>query len=173
MPDVNERIVQRYFELKDYMVTTNLKYTIKKKSSGESDIDLAIYKASPLDRAIVEVKGWHTETFNMSYFTCKNPYDYRFRILHFVRPEALKEAKKFFKTENFRKILIVPELVPKHKKEIEEMLKRRYGIEVIEFTEILEFVIEKTEKNKNYRDSEFQQTIRLLKAYDFIEDVKK
>lgn len=170
MSDVNERVVQRYFELKDYMVTTNLKYMIKKKSSGESDIDLAILRINPLDMAIVEVKGWHTETFNMSYFTCKNPDDYRFRILHFIRPEALKVAKDFFKTDEFRKILVVPELSCKDKEKIVKFLKDKHDIEILEFYPILKEVISLTKTNKNYRDSEFQQTIRLLKAYEFLKD---
>jgi len=106
MPDVNEKIVQLYFELMGYMVTSNLKYMVKKKSSGESDIDLAIFKANPLDRAIVEVKGWHTDSFTMSYFKkSKNPTDYRNRLLNFVKPEALKEAEKFFQSKHFRRIL--------------------------------------------------------------------
>ena len=169
MADVNERIVQCYFELKGYMVTTNLKYMIKKKSSGESDIDLAIYRAEPLDRAIVEVKGWHTETFTLSYFK-KNTGDYRDRLLNFVRPEAQKVAQEFFRTYKFRKILVVPELASRQREQIETKLKSEYDVDVIDFTEILKFVISKTEANKNYGHSEFQQTIRLMKAYEFIKD---
>ncbi|MCX5709675.1 MAG: hypothetical protein NT088_02975 [Candidatus Omnitrophica bacterium] len=168
MSDVNERVVQRYFELKGYMVTTNLKYMIRKKSSGESDIDLAIFRVKPLDRAIVEVKGWHTETFSAAYFKIDNPDDYRARILNFVRPEALMVAEEFFHTKDFRKILVVPELSPKQRNEITKMLKEKYGIDILEFTTVLEEVIAATKINKNYRDSEFQQTIRLLKAYEFI-----
>lgn len=168
MSDVNERIVQRYFELKGYMVTTNLKYMIKKKSSGESDIDLAILKINPSDRAIVEVKGWHTEKFNISYFTSIDPKDYRSRILHFVRPEALKVASDFFKTSQFRKILVVPQLSHRQKDKIIKMLKEKHDIDILEFYPILKEVISLTEPNKNYRDSEFQQTIRLLKAYKFL-----
>lgn len=168
MPDVNERIVQRYFELEGYMVTANIKYMITKGSSGESDIDLAIFRAKPLDRAIVEVKGWHTETFSMSYFNSDGRGDYRARMLNFVKTEALKAAGEFFHAKDFRRILVVPELSPKQKDKIARMLKEKHGVDVLEFSEVLKEVIAKTEINKNYRDSEFQQTIRLLKAYEFI-----
>jgi hypothetical protein len=170
MSDVNERIVQRYFELEGYMVTTNLKYMIRKaKSAGESDIDLAIFKQHPLDRAIVEVKGWHTETFSKSYFSCRDQCDYRFRIFHFIRPEALKAAETFFKTKKFRKILVVPKLSSKDNEKIRKDLKEKYDIDVLEFYPILKKIIDTTEVNKNYRDNDFQQTIRLLKSYEFLE----
>jgi hypothetical protein len=169
MSDVNERIVQRYFELEGYMVTTNLKYMIKKqKSAGESDIDLAISRENPLDRAIVEVKGWHTETFSKSYFTCRDQKDYRFRVFHFVRPEALKAAQAFFKTKIFRKILVVPRLSLRDKDKIKRYVKEKYDIDILEFYPILKKIVDKTEVNKNYRDNDFQQTIRLLKSYEFL-----
>jgi len=170
MADVNEKIVQRYFELKGYMVTTNLKYMIKKKSSGESDIDLAVLRINPPDRAIIEVKGWHTETFSMSYFKNVKSDDYRSRLLHFVRSEALQAAKAFFKSNDFRKILVVPELSPRDREQIIKMLKEQHDVEVLEFTPILQYVISMTKENKNYRDSEFQQTIRLMKAYGFLKE---
>ena len=70
MSNVNEEIVRLYYEIKGYMVHQNLKYTIhKEKSSGESDIDLAIYNPKTHVKAIVEVKGWHTETFSKVYFS--------------------------------------------------------------------------------------------------------
>ena len=40
--------------------------------------------------------------------------------------------------------------------------------EVLEFKDILSFVIEKADPNKNYRDSEFLQTVRLLRGYGFL-----
>jgi benzoyl-CoA reductase/2-hydroxyglutaryl-CoA dehydratase subunit BcrC/BadD/HgdB len=170
MTDVNEEIVAKYFELKEYLVTPNLKYMMKKeKSSGESDIDLAVYNIKTGDRAIVEVKGWHTETFTPAYFKPDaKKEDYRSRIFHFVRKEALDAARKFFETDKFRKILVVSKL-PKSYNSREECIKlaKKKGIdEIIEFSEILNYIISKTKTNKNYKDSMVQQMIRLLKNYN-------
>ncbi|MHA1338158.1 MAG: hypothetical protein ACTSPW_20885, partial [Promethearchaeota archaeon] len=108
MTDVNEEIVAKYFELKGYLVRRNLYYEVNAKHSPGSDIDLIIYNPKSSDRAIVEVKGWHTEVFTLSYF---KEID---RIYNFLRPEAIKKAEEFFGTNKFRKILVVSEL-PKMK----------------------------------------------------------
>ena len=140
---------------------------VRKKSSGESDIDLTIFREDPPDRAIVEVKGWHTETFTKSYFTTKRPKDYRSRIFHFLRPEATKAANKFFKNKPFRRIIVVPKISEKDRAEIVGICNKK-GVEILEFTNILNRIIQETKTNKNYKDSEFQQAVRLMKVYKFI-----
>ncbi|MDD5473993.1 MAG: hypothetical protein PHU34_07570 [Candidatus Methanoperedens sp.] len=164
MTDVNEEFVRIYFEMKGYLVHTNLKYTITKKNiPSESDIDMAIYNLKNDDKAIVEVKGWHSENCTLSYFE-----DYNDRIYNFIRPEAIQEASKFFKTDKFRKILVISKLGPKRKDECKKIVNQMGIDELIEFNEILKFVIDRVESNKHYRDSEFLQTIRLLKAYNYL-----
>lgn len=168
MTDVNEEIVRTYFELKGYIVSSTLKYTIHKISSGESDIDLAVYNLKTGEQAIVEVKGWHTENFTKSFFEEDDPERYANRIFHFVRKEALEKAEEFFKSDNFKKILVVSKLGPKQREECLEITRSRGVDEVLEFDEILKFVIEKVEPNKNYPDSMFLHTVRLLKYYKFL-----
>jgi len=172
MTDVNEEIVAKYFELNGYLVYKNLKYMIKKKkSSGESDIDLAVYKIDTGEKAIVEVKGWHTESFSITHFTCKDPKDYRSRIFHFLREESQEAAKAFFGSNDFKNLLVLsklPENIEKRNKILKLLSEKR--VEVLEFKDILKFVINKTEINKNYRDSEFQQALRLLKNYNLLKD---
>jgi len=172
MSDINEEIVRLYFELEGYMVHSNLKYMIHKKSSGESDIDLAIMKEDPPDKAIVEVKGWHTSTFSLSFFKTENKKDIRSRLFHFIRPEALAAANKYFKSNKYRKILVVPKISENNRDEILRVCKDK-GVDLLEFKNILPLIIDKTKINKNYRDSEFQQAVRLMKAYGFVREEKK
>ncbi len=162
MTDVNEEIVAKYFELKEYMVYRNLPYSIETKHAPDSDIDLMIYNPkNPKDKAIVEVKGWYTEGFTLNYFKKVS------ELYNFVRSEALKKAEEFFGDKNFKRILVIPKL-PKDqnkKKEIFTYVKTKGVGEVIELEPILKYIFEKIEENKNYRDSEFLQTIRLIKIY--------
>ena len=166
MPDANESIVAKYFELNDYLVKTNLKYTIIHRGiSGESDIDLVIYNPENNDRAIVEVKGWHTIAITPSILKSRDRY--LGTLFYFVREEALEAARKFFKSNDFRKILVISKLGEKSKEETIKIAKEKGIDEILEFKDILNFVIEKTQENKNYAD-EFQQTIRLLIIYQFL-----
>jgi len=173
MTDVNEEIVAIYFELNGYLVRKNLKYMIKKpKSSGESDIDLAIQHPQTGDKAIVEVKGWHNDVLSINDFKTSNKEDYKSRLFHFLRKEALKKAEEFFKSKDFRKILVVPALAKnaEKRKAILDYVKKDKGVDIIEFKDIIREVLDKTEINKNYKDSEFQQTIRLVKLYGLSKD---
>ena len=168
MSNVNEEIVRLYYEIKGYMVHQNLKYMIhKKKSSGESDIDLAIFNPTTHDRAIIEVKGWHTETFSKVYFKSDNGPRHLSRIFNFIKPEARKAAKQFFHGNNYHKILVVPKVSQKQRKWIESK-SRKLGIKILEFQKILSTIVDATRPNKDYRDSEFQQAVRLMKVYGFI-----
>lgn len=179
MTDVNEEIVRVYFELKGYFVYPNLKYTVTKKGiRGDSDIDLAIYNLETEGRAIVEVKGWHSEKFSLSYFTTTDTQNYSDnRLFNFIRPEAINKAIDFFKRNKFRKILVISKLASTQREDCIKLSKERGIDELIEFKEILKYVVTNVKPNKNYRDSEFLQTVRLLKTYGFIitseDEVKK
>src|SRR5574341_16035 len=170
MTDVNEEIVRVYFELKGYFVYPNLKYTVTKKGiRGDSDIELAIYNLETGNKAIVEVKGWHSENFSLTYFSTTDFQNYSDnRLFNFIRPEAIKKAIEFFKTDDFRKILVISKLASTQREDCIKLSKERGIDELIEFYEILKYVVENVVPNKNYRDSEFLQTVRLLKNYGFI-----
>ncbi|UZE92074.1 MAG: hypothetical protein IB616_05000 [Methanosarcinales archaeon] len=183
MPDVNEEIVKQFFEKNGFLVKTNLKYMVKSGgSSGESDVDLAVLNLDPdrmnpatnivleaedlkgIERAVVEIKGWHELRFTPSLLA------YSPRIFNFVRQESLDAAKKFFKNANFKKILVLSELPVVEDKRSESIQKlKKGGIDhVIEFKTILKYITGVVKPNKNYRDSEFLQTVRLLKSYDLL-----
>jgi hypothetical protein len=161
--DVNEDIVRLYFELNGYMVQSNLKYMIH---TGESDIDLAIMREKPADRAIVEVKGWHTERFTLTYVMNDTKSD-SCPPFYFTRPEALTVARKFFNNKPFRRILVVPSISERQKDKILTIC-RKHKVVLLLFPDILKDIISKTKMNKNYKESEFQQAVRLMKLYGFI-----
>ncbi|MEW6070109.1 MAG: hypothetical protein AB1485_05780 [Candidatus Thermoplasmatota archaeon] len=169
MPDVNEEIVRRYFELKGYFVQTDVLYFIPKrqtgkKSSGYGDIDLIVSNPKTGDKAIVGVSGWHTERITPSYVE-----DWGGRLFSFVSPLALKKAAQVLGTQDFRKILVVSRLGSKEssKKTFSEKAKKMGVDEVIEFPEILKELIKLIETKPSY-DSEVLQTLRLLKIYGAI-----
>ena len=153
--DVNEEILRLYFELNGYMVHTNLKYRVKKPGGpgAEADIDLAVYRRDPEDRAIVEVKGWHTETITKGYLTHPEKKDYRGRIFNFIQKPALDAAAAFFGTGKFRRILVIPKLPTKaaSRTAVEAELSAR-GVEPLVFADVLQTVIKATHPNLYYRD---------------------
>src|SRR6266571_7073291 len=82
MTHLNEEIARVFFEISGFLVRSNLPYRIG-KGSPDSDIDLLIQNTAPtgdppremilsaaklqgIHRAIVEVKGYHTERFSPS-----------------------------------------------------------------------------------------------------------
>lgn len=184
MPDVNETIVRHFFELNGFLVRTNVKYWVSgERGGGDSDIDLVVYNLNPdklnppqgfvltvdelagIRRAIVETKGWHTESFTEGLI--KNTR----RIFHFVRPEAIAAARDTVLYDaDFRRILVVSRLSPMpHNREAAIRLLKDGGIDhVIEFDTIVRFIVDQVKPNKNYPDSEILQTIRLLKVYGML-----
>ena len=116
----------------------------------------------------MEVKGWHNDYFTKSYFEEYEDPEEPNEIFNFVRKEAIEKATEFFGTSDFRKILVISEFRPGQREECMEIVKKGRVDEVLEFHDILSFVVDRVEPNKNYRDSEFLQTVRLLKGYGFL-----
>ncbi len=144
---LNKDIVTKYFELKGYSVSTNL-----------DGVDLVIFNPTTKDKAIVEVKGWHAETFSLSYFCPKS------KIFNFIKPDILKRVNDFLGTENFRKILVISKLSKKQRDRCISLVKRMGVDEIIEFRDILDFLIKHIDEGFNYSDS-VMQMIRIFKIY--------
>lgn len=144
---LNEDIVTKYFELNGYSVSRNL-----------DGVDLVIFNPTTKDKAIVEVKGWHAETFSLSYFSPKS------EIFDFIKPDVLKRVDDFLGTKKFRKILVVSKL-SKNQKDICISLVKKMGVdEIIEFRGILDFLIEHADKRVNYSNN-VMQMMRIFKIY--------
>ena len=184
MPDVNETVVRHFFELNGFLVRTNVKYWVSgERGGGDSDIDLVVYNLNPdklnppqsfvltvqeltgIRRAIIETKGWHTESFTAGLI--KNTP----RIFNFVRREAIAAARDTVLYDaDFRRILVVSRLsrTQTNRKAAVQLLKDGGINHVIEFGTVVRFIVDQVEANKNYPDSEILQTIRLLRVYGML-----
>jgi hypothetical protein len=120
-----------------------------------------------IERAIVVVKGWHTETFSSAMLT------HAPEIFRFVEPKVIQQAVRAFgKDSTPLKILVVPAL-PQAAAAREESiaLLRSRGIDaVIPFHTMLATLVTQIEVNRNYQKSDLLQIIRILKNYDFFKE---
>jgi len=184
MAAVSETIVREFFELHGFFVRQQRKYIAPNRREDE-EIDFFILnpKPAPLDnplpfilraedlarlqRAVVVVKGWHTETFSPAVLA-NAP-----EIFRFVEPDVFKRAAKSFgEADSVTKVLVVPALPNEAEARNQSIeLLRAKGIDaVIPFHTILADLIVRTETNRNYQKSDVLQLIRVLKNYDFFKE---
>jgi hypothetical protein len=185
MSAVSEAIVREYFELHGFLVRQHRKYIAQSRREDE-DIDFFVLNPQARDRevplpfvlssedlpgisrALVVVKGWHTETFSLAVLS-NAP-----EIFRFVEPAAFKRAAENFGSDGgtLTKILVIPALPQGEESRLQSIeLLRAKGINaVIPFRTILGDLIEGTETNRNYQKSDLLQIIRVLKNYDFFKE---
>jgi hypothetical protein len=184
MSAVSETIVREYFELHEFLVRQARKYIAQTKREDD-DIDFFVLnpRAVPregelpfvlasgdlkhIPRAIVVVKGWHTETFSSARLA-STP-----EIFRFVGTKVFQQAARVFGENGAPlKILVVPALPHDAKARDESIaLLRAKGVDaVIPFRTMLADLVAQTEANRNYQKSDLRQTIRILKNYDFFKE---
>jgi len=184
MSAVSETIVREYFELHEFLVRQHRKYIAQTKredddidffvlnpraiaSEGELPFILSSDHLRHVERAIVVVKGWHTETFSSARLE-STP-----EIFRFVGTKTFQKAAKVFGESNApMKILVVPSL-PQNAEERDKSigLLQSKGVDaVIPFRTMLADLVTQTESNRNYQKSDLLQTIRILKNYDFFKE---
>ena len=184
MSAVSETIVREYFELHEFLVRQGRKYIAQTKREDD-DIDffvlnplatrregdqpfvLASADLKHIERAIVVVKGWHTETFSSARLA-STP-----EIFRFVGTKVFQQAAKVFgENGSPLKILVVPALPHETQARDESIaLLRAKGVDaVIPFRTMLTDLVTQTEANRNYQKSDLLQVIRILKNYDFFKD---
>jgi hypothetical protein len=186
MSAVSETIVREYFELHEFLVRQHRKYKSQTHREEDDDIDFFVLNPDPaaasvgelpfvlgspdlasIKRAIVVVKGWHTETFS-SAVLARSP-----EIFHFVEPRVfLQAARAFGKDGAPLKILVVPAL-PQAAEAREESIAvlRSKGVDaVIPFRTMLVDLVNEVRVNRNYQKSDLLQIIRILKNYDFFKE---
>jgi hypothetical protein len=184
MAAVSETIVREFFELHGFFVRQQRKYVAPNRRDDE-DIDFFVLnpKPAPLDnpvpfvlgsedlarveRAVVVVKGWHTETFSPAVLA-NAP-----EIFRFAEPEALKQARAAFGNgETVLRLLVIPALPQDAdaRQQSIELLRGRGIDAVIPFHSILATLIEHTKTNRNYQKSDVLQIIRVLKNYGFFKE---
>ena len=184
MSAVSETIVREYFELQAFLVRQHRKYIVQtkhedddidffvfnprsQKPPGEQPFVLASSNLPFIERAIVVVKGWHTETFSSARLA-STP-----EIFRFVEPKVFQQAARAFGKEGTPlKILVVPALPHEAQARDESIaLLRSKGVDaVIPFRTMLADLVEHVEVNRNYQKSDLLQIIRILKNYDFFKE---
>jgi hypothetical protein len=184
MAAVSESIVREFFELHGFLVCQQRKYTAVRRPA-EEDIDFLVTNPRPIPattplpgivtsadlrqiaRAVVVVKGWHTEIFGPWVLT------HAPGIVRFLEPKTLKHAVQFFGSEDgLTKLLVIPAL-PRNVESREQTvaLFRSKGVDaVIPFGTVLRDLIDYVEINRNYQKSDLLQTLRILKNYEFFRE---
>lgn len=184
MAAVNQDIVREYFEMHGFLVRQDRKYVMrgkpeddgidffvfnpkKRDKAGELPFVLTSKDIRLIERALVVVRGWHTEIFSASVL--HNAPE----IFRSVSPSALKQAVQSYGLDSEpMKILVVPAL-PTGVDAKEESIKvlRQKGVDaVIPFRTILNDLIEHIETNRNYDKSDVLQVIRVLKNYKLLKE---
>ena len=183
---ISEMIVREYFELHGFLVRQHRKYIAPARTrEDDDDIDFFVLNPQPnpktaeqpfvlgspdlafIARAIVVVKGWHTETFSTARLTSAP------EIFRFVEPKVFQQAARAFGQDGAPlKILVVPALPQTAQLRDQSIsLLRSKGIDaVIPFRTMLAELVAKTEPNRNYQKSDLLQMIRILKNYDLIKE---
>jgi hypothetical protein len=185
MSAVSETIVREYFELHEFLVRQHSKYVGQTRREEDDDIDFFVLNPQPqapaaalpfvlgspdlafIERAIVVVKGWHSETFSSAVLT------HAPEIFRFVEPKAFQQvARAFGKAGDLLKILVVPALPQATNARDESIaLLRSKGIDaVIPFRTMLVDLVSETQVNRNYQKSDLLQIIRILKNYDLMKE---
>jgi len=184
MSSVSETIVREYFELHEFLIRQHRKYIAQNKRE-EDDIDFFVLNPHPqkregdlpfvltasdlgnIERAIVAVKGWHTETFSSARIA-GTP-----EIFRFVGTKVFQQASRVFgENASTLKILVIPALPQGEQARAESIaLLRSKGVDaVIPFRTMLVDLVGKIEVNRNYQKSDLLQMIRILKNYDFFKE---
>ncbi|MBI4663177.1 MAG: hypothetical protein HY735_30585 [Verrucomicrobia bacterium] len=184
MSAVSESIVREYFELHGFLVRQQRKF-IPRTEREDAEIDFLVFnpQAKSLEhplpavlgsddlrgvaRAVVVVKGWHSETFSSALLS------HQPEIFRFVDPKIFQRAARTFGAEgSLTKILVVPSLpqTEEARRQSLELLKSKGVDAVVSFRAMLSDLIEGVEVNRNYQKSDLLQILRILKNYDFFKE---
>ncbi|MGD1018588.1 MAG: hypothetical protein ABSA12_04640 [Verrucomicrobiia bacterium] len=185
MSAVDEGIVREFFELHGFLVCQRRKYIVQtRQKSADEEVDLIVLNPgapagamppefeitskmlSQVSRAIVAVKGWHTEIFAPGLLA------HQPKIFRFVEKRAVDEAQRLVGSEGLVKLLVVPGL-PRDSRTRQRSIEllRSKGVDgVIAFRSILQELIASVATNRNYQKSDLLQTLRLLKNYGLLKE---
>jgi len=184
MSSVNETIVREYFEMHGFLVRQDRKYEARGKQDQDG-VDFQVWNPKPVQtdqpvafvlsaatlpavaRALVVVRGWHTESFGPGVLE-SSPEIYRF-----VEPTVFQQAARAFSPDIAPlKILIVPALPQKAPAREQSMaILRSKGVDaVIPFRTMLLELAAHIEVNRNYDKSDLLQILRMLKNYDLLKE---
>ncbi len=183
---VSEILVREFFELHGFLVHQRRKH-VAPAARQEDEIDFYVQNPRPvtaqgpmpillastdlahLDRALVVVKAWHTETLTRARMTSKAEF------VRPVQPAMLRHAAQFFgDVSRLTKVLVVPSLShdPDERDSSLELLRSKGVDAVVLFRTVLADLVGWTNPSRNYRKSDLLQTIRIFKHYDFFREAQ-
>lgn len=186
MAGVNDSMVREFFEMRGFLVRQSRKH-VSPTVQDEEPFDLLVMNprlttsarglnlpfelgagdVSQVRRAIVVVKGWHSDRFSPGVLE-SSP-----EIFRFLEPAACRQAAKALGgEEGLVRLLVTPRLPEAEGLRLQsvQLLKDRGVTAVLSFQTILADLIEHVEINRNYLKSDLLQTIRILKNYDFFRE---
>ncbi len=183
MSAVSETIVREYLELHGFFVRQQRKFIAPARLE---DDEVDFYALNPhwesgvprpfelgsadlrgVARALVLVKGWHTETFSPGLLA-HTP-----ELFRFAEAGASEHAARSLGGEGpLTRVLVVPALPQAEEARTQSIeFLRANGIDaVLSFRTMLADLIGEVEVNRNYQKSDLLQTIRILKNYDFFRE---
>jgi len=183
MPGVNETIVREYFEALGFMVSQPCKYVapgLRRKADEEMDLvvvnplcgehrlpERMVWETSDLvgiSHAVIAIRGWHNARFSANLFE-KTP-----ELLRFAEPATVSAAGRLLGSAKVAKVLCLAELPASDdlKQNTMDLLKARGVDGVLLFRSILQYLVGKVDRNRNYEKSDLLQTIRIFKSYNLL-----
>ena len=183
MAGISETIVREFFELNEFVVRQYRKYVAATR--GDDEVDFLVLNPAPatgngslpfllesgdvkrVERALVVIKAWHTETFGPGVLT-STP-----ELFRFLEKKSFQQALTAFgEGRPPLKIMVIPSL-PHDAQLREKSLEfiRSKGIDaVISFRTILAEVLHQVEASRNYQKSDLLQTLWILKQYGLLRE---
>jgi len=182
MASVTETIVREYFELLGFLVRQERKY-VSPARQEEDDGDFLVIHPQPrlplterpfvldslhlqtIPKAVVGVKGWHTEVISPARLETAP------EILRFVEPPAWRRALRALGSDPPPCRILVLSGLPRAERTRQQTIEllRSKGVDgVLPFRTILAELVGATEPNRNYVKSDLLQTLRILKRYGFL-----
>jgi hypothetical protein len=188
MAGINETMVREFFEVHGFLVRQPRKF-ISQTTSGEEQIDLLVYnprvQSSPgslpfvltskdlerVHRALVVVRGWHTDSFSPGFMSHAPD------LLRFEDPSVIESAVRAFGGQedlSLTRILVLPALPQEAETRSRSIaLLESKGVQaVIPFRTILTDLVDEVQVNRNYVKSDLLQVLRILKNYDFFKELQ-
>jgi hypothetical protein len=181
--DINLQLVREFFELNRFRVLTNWNREFGGGGRSDHGAQLFVENGGPvaegelhtllhpsglsrIQRAVVEIRAWHTDRFYASTIE-SNPV-----VTEFAEPPSLAAAQAFFGTPEFAHVLVVSEFpVSAHHRAAALAAVSNTEIDcVIEFPSILRDMISRVSTQGGYPGSPTLQLIQTLKRYRLFRD---
>lgn len=181
MGEVNVQLVREFFELNAFSVTMNWHQLPTGNRPADSGLQLFVENRAwqprgrldpvlqgadiiGLERALVEVRAWHSDRFYPSVVE-SNPV-----LTHVARDESQAMARDYFQHQPFATVLVISELpanIEHRQRAIEPLVAA--GIDhLLEFPTVLRDLLDRIDPANEYEGSDTLQVLRLLKRYRLV-----